>query len=299
MTKPVWLEAALNGPWSRSRQRLIPITVAECVADGIACARAGAAVIHVHAYDPDSGLQNDDAETYVRIIEGIRAVEDVIVYPTLPLTVTPAALEPDAVANRFSAIAQLGSRGLLEWAVVDPGSLNLTTYADVAAGRTGPIYLNPEEHIRTGLDLARRYGFVPSYAIYEPGFTRLGAALARSFPDLPAPIFRFMFTTSFTFGFPPEPFALRAHLELLQKEAPAAEWMAAGLGVDITPLISEVVTAGGHVRVGLEDAPLGTDVKNAEWVERAAAAIVNSGGKLASSANVRSAFSKSPSKSPR
>ncbi|HKS19622.1 MAG TPA: 3-keto-5-aminohexanoate cleavage protein [Bradyrhizobium sp.] len=291
MTKPVWLEAALNGPWSRSRQRLIPITVAECVADGIACARAGAAVIHVHAYDPHTGLQNDDAETYVRIIEGIRAVEDVIVYPTLPLTVTSAALEPNTAADRFSAVEELCRRGLLEWAVVDPGSLNLTTYADVAAARTGPIYLNPEEHIRTGLKLAQRYGFVPSYAIYEPGFTRLGAALARSFPNLPAPVYRFMFTTSFTFGFPPEPFALRAHLELLHREAPAAEWMAAGLGVDITPLIPEVVAAGGHVRVGLEDSPLGTDVKNAEWVDRAAKAVVNSGGRLASSADVRSTFS--------
>lgn len=288
MTKPVWLEAALNGPWSRSRQPLIPITVAECVSEGIACARAGAAVIHVHAYDPDTGLQNDDPETYVRIIEGIRAVEDVIVYPTLPLTVTSAALEPNAAADRFSAVEELCRRGLLEWAVVDPGSLNLTTYADVAAGRTGPIYFNPEEHIRTGLSLAQRYGFAPSYAIYEPGFTRLGAALARSFPNLPAPIYRFMFTTSFTFGFPPEPFALRTHLELLHREAPAAEWMAAGLGVDITPLIPEVVATGGHVRVGLEDAPLGTDVKNVDWVDRAAKAVVSSGGRLASSADVRS-----------
>jgi 3-keto-5-aminohexanoate cleavage enzyme len=70
---PTWLEAAINGPWSRSRQPLIPIAVSDCIADGIACAREGAAIIHVHAYDAATGFQNDDAETYARIIEGIRA----------------------------------------------------------------------------------------------------------------------------------------------------------------------------------------------------------------------------------
>ncbi|HXW28522.1 MAG TPA: 3-keto-5-aminohexanoate cleavage protein, partial [Xanthobacteraceae bacterium] len=51
----VWIEAALNGPWGRHRQPGIPITVAEIVADGLAAADAGAAIIHVHAYDSASG----------------------------------------------------------------------------------------------------------------------------------------------------------------------------------------------------------------------------------------------------
>ncbi len=56
-----WLEVALNGPWSRARQPRIPITVAEIVAEGIACVRAGAAIVHVHAYDEATGRQRDDA----------------------------------------------------------------------------------------------------------------------------------------------------------------------------------------------------------------------------------------------
>ena len=31
----VWIEVALNGPWSRARQKLMPLTVDEIVADGI------------------------------------------------------------------------------------------------------------------------------------------------------------------------------------------------------------------------------------------------------------------------
>ena len=47
----VWIEAALNGPWSRALQPGIPDTIEAIVAEGIACAEAGAAIIHTHAYD--------------------------------------------------------------------------------------------------------------------------------------------------------------------------------------------------------------------------------------------------------
>ena len=79
----VWIEAAVNGPWGRERQPGIPITVEEIIADGLAAASAGAAIVHVHAYDPATGRQRDQWETYARIIE--RAKVDVIVYPTIPL----------------------------------------------------------------------------------------------------------------------------------------------------------------------------------------------------------------------
>jgi len=45
--------------------------------------------------------------------------------------------------------------------------------------------------------------------------------------------------------------------------------MIAGLGVDIKPLIGEAVPHGGHVRVGLEDAPFGTTKTNRALVTEA------------------------------
>ena len=83
--KKVWIEAALNGPWGRERQPKIPITVEQIIADGIAVAQAGAAIVHLHAYDTKTGRQLDDWSLYAQIIEGIRAQADVIVYPTIPL----------------------------------------------------------------------------------------------------------------------------------------------------------------------------------------------------------------------
>jgi uncharacterized protein (DUF849 family) len=274
-----WLEVALNGAWGQHLQPKIPIRVEDIVAEGLACAAEGAAVVHVHAYDEASGRQRDDPDIYARIIEGIRARADCIVYPTIPSNGDSAK-----AAERFGAIEALARRGLLEWAVVDPGSVNLGEFA----------YVNPDEHVRHGLALATRHRFHPGYAIYEPGFVRLGAARARETAGVPQPVYRLMFSEHLPFGFPPAVYALDAYLRLLADEAPGSPWMIAGLTVDVLPLVQAAVQRRGHVRVGLEDAPLGSPRSNLEWVRAARRAIEGAGGQIASSEEVRGALKQKP-----
>lgn len=273
MATKTWLEVALNGPWGRDRQPGIPVRTDDIVAEGVACAREGAAIVHVHAYDESRGQQRDDADLYARIIEGIRTQVDCIVYPTIPFDAEQSA------QARFAAIEALARRGLLEWAVVDPGSVNLDEF----------VYVNPYDHIRHGLELAARHRFHPGYAIYEPGFLRMGAQLARE-ADVPQPIYRFMFSQGIAFGFPPAEYALDAYVRLLGDEAPGAPWMVAGLEVDVLPLAGAAAARGGHVRVGLEDAPHGTTRSNLQWVREARRAIEGAGQELASASEVRRAL---------
>lgn len=295
-TKPIvtpgktWLEVSLNGPWSRDRQPLIPITVKEIIADGIACARAGAAILHIHAYDETTGRQKDDADMYAAIIEGICAKEDVIVYPTLPFAGSVDAPNMMTAQQRYTHTETLAKRGLLEWSVVDPGSTNITRLDEIPAGKEGFVYANPESHIRRGLELATRYKFHPGYALYEPGFVRLGAALERAYPEVPQCIYRFMFSDGLSFGFRPKPYALDAFLTLLAEEAPYAPWMIAGLDVDVAPLITYAVKRGGHVRVGLEDAPFGATKTNIQIVEDATRLIRSAGSELATTKEIRRAL---------
>jgi len=279
--RKIWIEAALNGPWSRARQPAIPDTVEAIVAEGVACVNAGACIVHAHAYD-GGGPQTFDWQVYARIIEGIRSQVDAPVYPSIPMG---GGLTPQA---RFAHIEALAERGLLEFAVVDPGSVNFTELKPTPA--PAPTYLNSEADIRHGLALALRYGFHPAYAIYEPGFTRAGAALAREI-GAQSPIYRFMFSQTFAFGFPPEPFGLDAHIELLNREAPGAPFMIAGLGVDVTGLIAPAVARGGHVRVGLEDAPFGSEGGNVALVEDAVARVRAAGAEPASVAEMRTELS--------
>ena len=284
--RKVWIEVALNGAWSRALQPGIPDTIESIIAEGVACARVGAAIVHTHAYT-DGGRQTFDWQVYARIIEGIRAEVDVPVYPSYP-TIPNTGIEV-AAADRFAHIEALAERGLLEFAVIDPGSVNLTLARTKAGAKPAGTYINPEAHVRHALDFAARKGLHPAFAIYEPGFTRAGAALARAAGVKP-PVYRFMFSETFAFGFPPRPYALAAHLALLEDAAASAPWMIAGLAADVRPLIGETVARGGHVRVGLEDAPLGTTMGNLAWVEEAVRLVREGGGEPASGADVRHAL---------
>jgi 3-keto-5-aminohexanoate cleavage enzyme len=101
------------------------------------------------------------------------------------------------------------------------------------------------------------------------------------------PIYRFMFSTGMTFSFPPEPWAVEAYVKLLERTAPRSPWMVAGLEVDVLPLIPTVVALGGGVRIGLEDAPQGTQRSNIELVDAAVSAIQKAGSEPATTAEVR------------
>jgi uncharacterized protein (DUF849 family) len=115
----------------------------------------------------------------------------------------------------------------------------------------------------------------------------------RRWPARPAqglPVYRLMFCNLFAVGFPPRPYALSAYLSLLEEEAPGAPWMIAGVSADIRPLIGETVRRGGHIRVGLEDAPLGIKTSNLELVEEAVRMVREHGAEPATPAEMRQAL---------
>ena len=282
---PTWLEVALNGPWGKTRQFLIPISATEIIEQGIICAQEGAAILHVHAYDENTGRQKDDWQIYALIIEGIRSRCDALVYPTIPLAGSDFASTHMEI--RFRHIHELAKRGLIEITVLDPGSVNFVRYDQMSDLQQGFIYMNPVADIAQGMDIASQYRLAPGYAIYEPGFTRLGAALAKQVKLATKPIYRFMFSNEFAWGFAPREAYLYAHLLQMSDYTEQAHWMVAGLGVDILPLVPAAVRRGGHVRVGLEDAPWGTQITNREWTKAAVQSIIAEGGSLASAAEIR------------
>lgn len=277
---PVWLEVALNGAAGRQFQPGIPIRPEDIIAEGVDCVKAGASIVHLHVYD-ENGQPTEDPDIYSHVIEGIKAKCDAIVYPTLALN--------GSLEERFAPIKILMERGLLECGVIDPGSVNIAHRMHIEMGGGDFIYPNPTEHIREGLRLADEGGWRPAYAIYEPGFARLGAALAAKFPTLKTPIYRIMFTDNFLFGTPPSDIALQFYAKHLAETAPDAPWMISGLDADMERLIEPAIDQGAHVRVGLEDAPLGSTRSNLSYVEKAADLIQKSGKSLATARDVRAA----------
>ena len=287
--RKVWIEAALNGAWSRARQPGIPDTVETIVAEGIACAKAGATIIHVHAYD-GGGPQTFDWQVYARIIEGIRGKIDVPIYPSYPpLMIAGNETSATDAASRFAHLDELAARGLLDFAIIDPGSANFSTTRTTATAPPAGTYINSEAEVRRALAFAARHGLHPDLAVYEPGFARAGAALARA-AGTKAPIYRLMFCEGLAVGFPPRAYALDAYVSLLEEEARGAPWMIAAVNADLRPLFAQTIARGGHIRVGLEDAPLGTTATNLALVEEAVRIVRQNGAEPATSAEMRQAL---------
>lgn len=126
---------------------------------------------------------------------------------------------------------------------------------------------------------------------------RVGAALAKNYPLSPFPVYRLMFSDGMLFGYPPEPLYLDTYTHLHRQCDPYTPLMIAGLDVDVLPLIPHAVksfksaaigTAPIHIRVGLEDAPLGTKESNASLVRQAVDGIKKAGGEVATASEVRS-----------
>lgn len=276
--RAVWLEVALNGAAGRQYQPNIPMTPDEIIEDGVACAKGGAAIVHLHAYN-EKGEPTEDADIYSKIIEGVRNQCDAIVYPTLALH--------GSLESRYAPIKILMDRGLLEFGVVDPGSVNLVHRMQILAGQDGFVYPNPTDHIREGLKLAAKGGWRPAYAVYEPGFARLGAALAETIENVKTPIYRVMFSDHLLFGMAPTLTGLQFYSRFLAETAPHAPWMLSGLDAEILDLIEPAIALGAHVRVGLEDASFGSDRKNLDYVKKAAKLIVSAGHNLAEPDSIR------------
>ncbi|BDB27284.1 3-keto-5-aminohexanoate cleavage protein [Cupriavidus sp. P-10] len=268
----------------------MPLSPDEIVNEAVACANAGASVVHFHAYDVTTGEQTTDLGLVTEIIDRIRAKTDVIVYPAIRYMSNAESIADDSGPKRYAHLGAMASKGISDWLIVDPGSTNLVSYRDVETRAKGLVDINTPSAIRHGLELAARYQLHPGFAIYEPGYLRLAAAFCRSMPEVPAPMYRFMFSDQLTFGFPPREYALAAYLQLLQEEAPGAQWMVAGLGVDIRHLMPYVARHGGHVRVGIEDSPLFAPQTNAMLVDEARRLIEAEGASIASPRYTREAL---------
>ena len=287
--KKIWLEAVLSGSYTKSVQSKIPMSISEIVSEGLSCAKAGASVLRVTAFNEKTGIIDSRAETYARIIEGIRTKVDAIVYPqAIPLKFDSSASKVKPL-DRLAFAKKLAAEGLIEWISITPGSSNITHYDDLRNDNPGVISLNPEDHIRAGLELAKNYKLHPSFEILDPSSMRLGASLNWR-EESPVAVYRLVFSQGFPAGFPLEDYALTAHLNLLDQVAPGAPWIISGLDADIMPMIPRVIMEGGHISVGLGNEPMGTDKSNLQIVSEAAEAIKNSGGELASGEEIRDAL---------
>jgi 3-keto-5-aminohexanoate cleavage enzyme len=228
MSGPVIIAAAVVGAEVRREQNpAVPYTPAEIAAAAVASARAGAAVVHLHARWPD-GRASQEASHFREIVDRIRAAgSDVVIQCStggavgMPIEERLGSLVPGA----------------------DMGTVNMGTmnFGD-------EVFVNSRPDIVTVATRLRERGLVPECEVYDAGMLETLAWLLAA-GHLAQP-----YHVQFVLGVPGGMTGSERNLRFLVEGLPeAVHWSVAGIGRFELPMAEVALRLGGHVRVGLED----------------------------------------------
>jgi uncharacterized protein (DUF849 family) len=256
----------------------IPITPEQIIASAVAANAAGAAIVHVHTRDPETGRPVADLGLFKEILGGIAQRCDAIVQPT----------SGGGVGMTIEDRARVVTECRPEMATFNCGSFNFGIFGvkprpEMAAweieylqSTRDYIFKNTFADLYRLAELFREAGTKPEFEVYEPGHLYNLRHLAdQGLVDFPVHV-------QFVLGVLG---ANAADLEqLLHMHRTAATlfgadgftWSAAGVGYPAQfHLAATALMTGGHIRVGLEDNLRVTRTRraeaNSELVEKATA----------------------------
>ncbi len=264
----------------------VPRSPEQIAASAIAAAEAGAAVVHCHVRDPETGAGSRDPHLYRELTERIRdARTDVVLNLTtgmggdLYLGPVERPLPPGngtdmaGATERIEAIA--GCRP--EIATLDCGTMNFAE-SDYVMTNT-PGMLRAMGGMLAELDIqAEVEAFDTGHLWYARQLVEDGI--------LPSPVL-VQLCMGVPWGAPDD---LNTFLAMVNNVPQGWHWSAFSLGQNQLPFVAAAVLAGGNVRVGLEDnlyLARGQLATNAQLVERAVRIIEGMGCEVMNAADVR------------
>lgn len=247
--KKLIIEVRMNETARKDANPNVPYTPDEIVADAIACAEAGAAIVHFHGRDAD-GNETSDPEVYRQIVSGIREKSDVLIHPTLGQFFGGAG--PDERMAHIKALAEMGLAP--DMAPLDTGSNNIDMF-DWQAGEfvgDGAVYVNTGANLRYMAGRMREWGIRPQLCSWSiPNLRLAGAFLAAGLVPAPAFVTLVLSGERGIMGHPATEAGLRAYLDNMPDEA--MEWSVLCGGREIFDLLPMILREGGHVSAGLGD----------------------------------------------
>ncbi len=285
--KKLIIEVRMNEAARKDANPHVPYTPDEIVADALACAEAGAAIVHFHARNAD-GSESNSVDDYRRIVSGIREGSDVLIHPTLGQFF--GGVSPDQRMAHIEALAQAGLAP--DMAPLDTGSNNIDMFdwqAREFIGE-GAVYVNTGANLRYMADRLKGWGVRPQLCCWSiPNLRLAGALLAAGL--VPAPAFTTLVLSGERgiMGHSATEAGLRAYIDNLPDQA--MEWSVLSGGREVFDLLPMIAAQGGHVSAGLGDtayASLGQPT-NADVVRAIAAAVRAAGREIASPAEARDA----------
>ena len=268
------------------------ITPREIADTAIAAAKAGAAIVHIHVRDPETGSFSMETKHYREVVKLIKESKtDVIINLTCGmggyivvgdngLKDTPApGSDFCSQEDRMRHVIDLCHEGFYrpDIATIDCGSLNV--------GDDNRAYVSTPNYLRKGVQIARDLGVKPELEVFDTGnLWFVKQMMKEGLLNDPAMI---QLCMGIPYGVPAD----TAHLLAMVNSMPSsAVWSSFAISRMQMPWVAQSILLGGHVRVGLEDnlyLSKGVYASNAQLVERARTIIEAMGAKVMSAADAR------------
>ena len=295
MKDKIVITAALTGSiHTPTMSPHVPHSPQQIADEAVRAYEAGAAVVHIHARDPETGMPVSKMELYEEMLENIKSRCDVIICITtgggLGMT-TEQRVEP---VNRFKP----------ELASFNAGSINFALFHALDKIKDfkydwEPKYLAMSEDFifPNTFKSMKEYAYSFSENNTKPEFECYDAAMInnvafmvqRGYP-IKSPIY-IQFVMGVLGGITPSPQNLMFLVDYAKRQLGEFEFSVCVAGRDQFTMCTQAVLLGGNVRVGLEDnlflekGRLATS--SAEQVEKIGRIIRELGPKLATPAEAR------------
>jgi uncharacterized protein (DUF849 family) len=287
MNRDVFITAAITGSGStQDRSPHVPRSPEDIANSAIDAAKAGAAVVHCHVRDPETGVPSRRLDLYRELTDRIRSADiDVVLSLTAGMggdivfggteNPLPTVDGTDMVgaSERVAHVAQC----LPEICTLDCGTMNFAE-ADYVMTNT-PGMLRAMGQMMTTL------GVKPEIEAFDTGHLWFAKQLVAE--GILEPNALVQLCMGVPWGAPDD---LNTFMAMVNNVPPEWTFSAFGLGRSQMPYVAASVLAGGNVRVGLEDNLMldkGVLATNAQLVERARGIVENLGAKVIGPAEVR------------
>jgi len=281
----IFITCAVTGNITRPDQTpYLPITPAQVADACLEAGEAGAAAVHIHVRDPVSGAPSMELDHYADVVERIRKVAPLLI---INLTTGPGGrFAPSAKDPRIAGPGTTLIRGEDRVSHIVALRPDICTLDLNTMNSGGQVVINTPSAVRKMAGIIAEAGVRPEIELFDTGDIALLTDLVADGTIAPAPLCSFVMGVKYGFQFSPETIAYARNLL-----PEGAAFTAIGLGRNAFPAVAASYLAGGHVRVGLEDAPyLAKNVlapSNAAMVAKARRIVEDLGGQIMSAKAAR------------
>jgi uncharacterized protein (DUF849 family) len=257
MSRKIIITCAVTGSiHTPSMSPHLPVTPAEIAEAALGAREAGAAIVHLHARNPETGQPVQSPEAYEPFLKVIKQLSDVIVNITTggaPTMLIEERLQPAAAFKPEIASLNMGSMNFGMYPVLD----KMTEFKHAwerpyLEGSRDRVFRNTFADIEAILTTCAGHGTRFEIECYDIGHLNTLEHFVRRGLVRPPFFVQSVFGILGGIGAHPED-VLHMRRTADRLFAQQYQWSVLGAGRHQMPVAMQAVLLGGHLRVGLED----------------------------------------------